>query len=163
MRQAPRSLLILRAISGNLDVPGGDVFWVPPAQVRQRSMFENPEVSGVMLLPLKKYRRSLNGKRFPLLATTHPPTFWNSIVSGDPYRLRAMWIMGANPLVTMTHSRQVEQALRLLEFTVVSDFFLTPTAQMSDLVLPAATWLEQATSAICIRSGASWRGARWHR
>ena len=30
-----------------------------------------------------------------------------------------------------------------VEFTVVSDFFLTPTAQLADLVLPAATWLEQ--------------------
>jgi len=54
-----------------------------------------------------------------------------------------MWIVGSNPLVTMTHSLEIEQALKLLEFFVVSDFFLTPTAQLADLVLPAATWLEQ--------------------
>jgi anaerobic selenocysteine-containing dehydrogenase len=51
--------------------------------------------------------------------------------------------MGSNPLLTMTHSLEVEKALKLLEFTVVSDFFLTPTAQLADLFLPAATWLEQ--------------------
>ncbi len=64
-------------------------------------------------------------------------------VTGDPYRLRAMWIVGSNPLLTMTDPLRTEKALRLLEYVVVSDFFLTPTAQLADLVLPAATWLEQ--------------------
>jgi anaerobic selenocysteine-containing dehydrogenase len=43
----------------------------------------------------------------------------------------------------MTDPLRTERALRLLEYLVVSDFFLTPTAQLADLVLPAATWLEQ--------------------
>ncbi len=141
--QTARSLLILRAITGNIDRPGSDVFWVPPDGVRQRSLYMNLEVPGLQFLPSEKRGRALDGGKYPLCPIVHPPAFWRSIVSGEPYRLRAMWIVGSNPLLTMTHSLEVEKALRLLEFTVVSDFFLTPTAQLADLVLPAATWLEQ--------------------
>ena len=56
--------------------------------------------------------------------------------------MKALWIIGANPLVTMTNSRMIEQALSMMEYTVVSDFFLTPTAQYADLFLPASMWLE---------------------
>ncbi|MHB8781381.1 MAG: molybdopterin-containing oxidoreductase family protein [Candidatus Geothermincolia bacterium] len=141
--QTARSILMLMALTGNIDAPGGNALWVPPADVRQRSMFENPEVAGVTFLPFNKYKRAIGRKDFPLLATVHPPTFWESIISGDPYRLRALWIMGANPLLTMAPALRVEAALKELEFVVASDLFLTPTAQMADLVLPAATWLEQ--------------------
>ena len=141
--QTARALLILRAITGNIDIPGGDVLWVPPEKLKQRSMFMNVEIPGLHFLPPEKLARAVDAGRYPLCPSTHPPTFWRSIVTGEPYRIRTMWIVGSNPLLTMTHSLEVEEALRLLEFTVVSDFFLTPTAQLADLVLPAATWLEQ--------------------
>ncbi|MBW2061804.1 MAG: molybdopterin-dependent oxidoreductase [Deltaproteobacteria bacterium] len=141
--QTARAILILSAICGNFDRPGGDVHWVPPEQVKQKSPFINPGVFGGRFLPPDKASRRVDRHKYPLSGVTHPPSYWRSIVTGDPYRIRAMWIVGSNPLVTNTHSLEVEQALRLLEFTVVSDFFLTPTAQLADLVLPAATWLEQ--------------------
>ena len=141
--QTARSLLILRALTGNIDRPGGDVLWVPPAGVKQRSVFMNLEVPGLQFRPPEVYDRVVDGGRYPVCPITHPPTFWRSIVEDDPYRVRAMWIVGSNPLLTMTDPLQTERALRLLEYLVVSDFFLTPTAQLADLVLPAATWLEQ--------------------
>lgn len=142
--QTARALLILRGITGNVDRPGGDVLWVPPAGIRQKSLFMNPEQGGEQFLPPDKKGRSVSAGKFPLGMLTHPPSYWKSIVTGDPYRIRGMWIIGSNPLVTMTQSREIEVALReKLEFTVVSDFFMTPTAQLADVVLPAATWLEQ--------------------
>jgi anaerobic selenocysteine-containing dehydrogenase len=138
-----RSLLILRGLTGNIDCPGGDVLWVPPDGVKQRSPFMNIGVFGLQFMPPEKMGLALDGKRFPLCPIVHPPAFWRSIIEGEPYRLRAMWIMGSNPLATMTNPREIERALGMLEYTVVSDFFLTPTAQLADLVLPAATWLEQ--------------------
>jgi anaerobic selenocysteine-containing dehydrogenase len=141
--QTARSMLILRAITGNIDRPGGDVLWVPPERVRQRSLFMNVEVTGLQFLPPDKFDRSVDGGAYPLCAITHAPTFWRSIVTGEPYRIKALWVVGSNPLVTQSHSEEIARALDLLEFTVVSDFFLTPTAQQADLVLPAATWLEQ--------------------
>lgn len=141
--QTARSLLILRAITGNIDQPGADVLWVPPEKVRQKSPFLNREVVGAHFLPPEKRARAINAGRFPLNPMVQPPAFWRSIIDADPYRIRGFWIVGSNPLLTMTHSLEIEKALNLLEFVVVSDFFLTPTAQLADLVLPAATWLEQ--------------------
>jgi anaerobic selenocysteine-containing dehydrogenase len=141
--QTSRSLLILRALTGNIDRPGGDVLWVPPDKVKQRSQYMDVGVTGLQFLPSGQMAKALDGKRYPLCPSIHPPAFWRSIVTGDPYRLRAMWIVGSNPLLTMTDPLQTEQALRLLDYLVVSDIFITPTAQLADLVLPAATWLEQ--------------------
>ena len=142
--QTARALLILRGITGNIDRPGSDVLWVPPRGIRQKSIFMNPEQAGGQFLPPEKKARVVTAGKFPLEFVVHPPSFWKSVATGDPYRVRGMWIVGSNPLVTNTHSREIEEALReRLEFTVVSDFFLTPTAQLADLVLPAAMWLEQ--------------------
>jgi anaerobic selenocysteine-containing dehydrogenase len=72
------------------------------------------------------------------------PTFWKSVITGEPYRARAIWIVGSNPLLTATEGLTIERALKdYMEYTVVSDLFMTPTAQLADLVLPAAHWLEQ--------------------
>lgn len=140
--QNARALLILRAITGNIDRPGSDVLWVPPKNIRSKSLFMNPEQRGIQFLP--KDKKSVSAEKFTLDLFAHPPTFWDSIVTGKPYRPRAVWIVGSNPLVSTSSSLTIEKALRdHIEFTVVSDLFMTPTAQLADLVLPAATWLEQ--------------------
>jgi anaerobic selenocysteine-containing dehydrogenase len=52
--------------------------------------------------------------------------------------------VGTNPVVTNTRGDLIKHALRdHMEFTVTSDFFITPTAAVSDMVLPAQHWLEQ--------------------
>ncbi len=105
-------------------------------QIMERSAHKPPATQFVTFQILKQ-------GRYPLCPIVHPPTFWHSIVTGDPYRIRALWVMGSNPLLNTTNSRQVEKALKSLEYLVVSDLFLTPTAQLADLVLPASMWLEQ--------------------
>ncbi len=141
--QTARSLLILRAITGNIDCPGGDALWVPPKGVRQKSVFMSPDQEGAKFLPPEKRSRAVTLGKFPLEKAVHPPTFWESIVTGSPYRVRGIWIAAANPLLSITHPLVTEKALREhLEFTVVSDFFMTPTAALADIVLPAAMWLE---------------------
>ena len=65
----------------------------------------------------------------------------NPVHPGHPWigRVRGIWIVGSNPLVTGTQGLTVEKALRdHMEYTVVSDLFMTPTARLADLVLPAA-------------------------
>ena len=142
--QTARSLLILRAITGNIDVPGGDVLWSPPAGVRNIAVFNSPEQRGDALLPPEKKARMLTSGKFKADLILHPPSFWETVVSGAPYRIRGMWIIGSNPMMTATQGLKIEQALRdHLEYTVVSDLFMTPTAQLADLILPAASWLEQ--------------------
>ncbi|MDN4594629.1 molybdopterin oxidoreductase family protein [Polycladomyces subterraneus] len=53
-----------------------------------------------------------------------------------------MIVFGSNPVISSPNAARVESALRRLDWLVVVDFFLTETAQMADLVLPAASYLE---------------------
>src|SRR5208337_2066250 len=139
-----RALLILMGLTGSIDVPGGNVFWVPPKEVRPKSPLIDMGVAGVQFLPPEKKARIISGDRFRFTPGCHSPTFWKSVITGEPYRVRAMWIVGANPLITLTQGLTIERALKdYMEYTVVSDMFMTPTAQLADLVLPAAHWLEQ--------------------
>ena len=106
------------------------------ARIMERSAHKPPAAPFVTFQKLKQ-------GRYPLCPIVHPSTFWRSIMTGDPYRVRALWMMGSNPLVNTTHSREVETALKSLAYVVVSDLFLTPTAQLADLVLLASMWLKQ--------------------
>ena len=58
-------------------------------------------------------------------------------------KLRAMYIMGENPMLSDPNIQHVEQGLRALELLVVQDIFLSETAQLAHIVLPAAASLEK--------------------
>ena len=58
-------------------------------------------------------------------------------------RLKAMYIIGENPLVSDADLNHAEKSLRKLEFLVVQDIFLTETAQLADVVLPSACFAEK--------------------
>ena len=60
----------------------------------------------------------------------------------DEGSLKALYIMGENPLQSEADSGQMERRLKGLEFLVVQDLFLTATAELADVVLPAAGWAE---------------------
>lgn len=64
----------------------------------------------------------------------------NAAVEG---RVKAMYIMGENPMVSDPDIGHVEQALNALDFLVVQDIFLTETARLADIVLPASSWAER--------------------
>ncbi len=57
--------------------------------------------------------------------------------------VRAMYIMGENPVMAQPDANRVRRALAALEFLVVQDVFLSQTAQLADVVLPAAGWAEK--------------------
>ena len=57
--------------------------------------------------------------------------------------LKSLFIMGENPMVTDPDTSHVRHSLENLDFLVVQDIFLTETAQMADVVLPAACWAEK--------------------
>jgi len=58
-------------------------------------------------------------------------------------KLKAMYIMGENPLITDPNAHHTIHALERLEFLVVQDIFLTETARYADVVLPAACSFEK--------------------
>jgi formate dehydrogenase alpha subunit len=58
-------------------------------------------------------------------------------------KVRAIYVMGENPMMSDPNTRHVEEALRNLDLLVVQDIFLSETAQLAHVVLPAASWLEK--------------------
>jgi len=134
-----RALVALMAITGNLDIPGGNVFFVPPP-IQPISKFA---LHGD--LPPEQRAKRLGGNTYKLadrIAVITPKMVWDAILTGKPYPVRALQLHGSNPVITRANATEVYKALSQVEFLVVADFFMTPTAELADIVLPAATWLE---------------------
>ncbi len=60
----------------------------------------------------------------------------------DEGQVKALYIIGANPALSMPDALRVQDTLKKLEFLVVQDIFLTETAGLSQVVLPAASFAE---------------------
>jgi formate dehydrogenase major subunit len=58
-------------------------------------------------------------------------------------QVKAMYIMGENPMLSDPDLTHVEEGLRSLDFLVIQDIFLNETARLAHVVLPAAAWLEK--------------------
>jgi len=138
--QTVRALSLLRGITGNIDVPGGDILGMeiirPYPVMRDR-------------LPAGMAEKRIGSGRFKLLSgpraampSAHIPGLFKAMRTGDPYRIRGLLIFGGNPMVTVANARDVHESLSKLDLLVVTDLFMTPTAALADYVLPAAFWPE---------------------
>lgn len=56
---------------------------------------------------------------------------------------RVIYVVGVNPMISAPDSNSVRKSLEGLDFLVVQDIFMTETAELADVVLPAATWVER--------------------
>jgi anaerobic selenocysteine-containing dehydrogenase len=68
------------------------------------------------------------------------PDIINAVVAG---RIKGLWIIGTNPVVSFPNREVLEYGLDNLELLVVQDGFETPTTVRADVVLPAAIWGEK--------------------
>ncbi len=57
--------------------------------------------------------------------------------------VRALFVMGSNIAVSAPHATHIRERLKSLDMLVVADFFLSETAQLADVVLPATQWAEE--------------------
>ena len=62
---------------------------------------------------------------------------------GSAGGVRALMVIGSNPAVSAPHAGNILNKLAALDFLVVSDFFLSETARMADVVLPSTQWAEE--------------------
>jgi anaerobic selenocysteine-containing dehydrogenase len=135
--QTTRAIAIMRAICGNVNVPGGDVVLSPPAYTRPGSFFL-----------LNKYQRkaqTILGDKFKFAqrsAFIPPHVLTRSILEEDPCPVKAAMFILSNPLVSWPNSSETYRALMKLDLVVVSELFMTPTAALADIVLPAAWSME---------------------
>ncbi len=122
-----RAVAALVIVTGNIGVPGGGI-----------SMH-----SGTYALPasLMAFRKP-DGKSAALLDTIG---LMGAMESGQPYRVKALWLSGSNMFnqTAPNRKRVLSTIVPQLEFLVVSDHFMTDSAELADLVLPAATIFER--------------------
>jgi anaerobic selenocysteine-containing dehydrogenase len=135
-----RTMTGLMAVSGNLDTPGGNVLFVNPPTRTVAEFSRHKDLSA------EQRAKRLGGNQYKLggrVAFITPKVAWEAILTGKPYPLKAGLLCGTNPVSTRANAKEVYEALDKLEFLTVIDFFLTPTAELADIFLPAGTWLEQ--------------------
>jgi formate dehydrogenase alpha subunit len=77
------------------------------------------------------------------LSTTPGLTLTEMLDAAYHKHLTAMYIMGENPILSDPDANHVREALSKLDFLVVQDMFLTETAQLADVVLPATSFAEK--------------------
>ncbi len=132
-----RGLVALMAVCGNLDVPGGNIQASEPP-ILGLGKFVRADV-----IPSKR-KEMIHAHHhcIPRLMTVPPAHFRRAILEGFPYPVRGAYMQCTNPLLTWADSRKTYDALRKLDFLAVSELFMTPTAELADIVLPAATHFE---------------------
>lgn len=133
--QTIRAIAILQAITGNLDIKGGAL---------QAADFKLASLS----LPAQEESVEAIGQiEFPLFHsfTGHSQAniYSNAILEAKPYPIESMIVVGSNPLLAWPNPNKVRMALERLGFLVVVDNFMTASARLADIVLPAATFLSQ--------------------
>jgi predicted molibdopterin-dependent oxidoreductase YjgC len=80
------------------------------------------------------------GVTVPPAKGLHLSAMFDAIETGD---LSAVWVIGENPVQSEADQKRAKHLLQNLEFMVVQDLFLTATAEIADVVLPAAAaWAE---------------------
>jgi len=161
------AICYLRAITGNLDVKGGQRLIDPPLQIRFREemywerLLDHPlrtrDNVGAQQWPIASVRgmqafRAAMAAAEPLgpgaaiyMMCTAPQATWNAILDGEPYPIKALITQGGNALVALANSRRIYAALMSenLELSVNMDHWMTPGAQLADYVLPATDGLER--------------------
>jgi anaerobic selenocysteine-containing dehydrogenase len=137
--QTNRALCILYALTGNLDRRGGNVFF---------PSFPGSKVRDSKLLPPEIHRLRLAHEKRPLGPAGMPNSsaqayeVFESLLTGQPYPVKALVSFGGNILTANSHSLRGREALTRLDFYVQLDMYMTPSAELADLVLPASTCYE---------------------
>lgn len=134
-----RLLMFLMGLTGNIDIPGGQVLFKMPSSVNAGKFGAHN------MLSKEQAAKRLGGERFRFgseFAIINPKAVWDAVLEEKPYPVKMLFFISSNPLMTRANAREVYAALNKVDFMAVADFFLTPTAELADIVLPAATWLE---------------------
>lgn len=134
-----RCLLSLMAMTGNLDRPGGNVLF------SRNPVIGFQHLTAVRELPPEQHKKRLGGDRFRMAnryMLLNIKAVWDAILEEKPYPVKSLFLVSVNPLITRANAREVKKALEKVDFLVVQDFFMTPSAKEADYVLPASTWLE---------------------
>jgi len=86
-----------------------------------------------------KFEQAWNVSLNPVPGLTHTEIF-DGLYSG---RIRSLYLIGENPVLSEANASHAIEAMKRCEFMVVQDIFLSETAELADVVLPAASFAEK--------------------
>jgi len=140
--QTYRAINIMRALSGMINIPGGDIFLTAANFLKPgRFIFPKdvPHTRDTSKAIDKQFKLALQAGYIPAHSLV------KSILEEKPYPVRAVLFMLTNPLVSYPNSEETYKAFMKLDFIAGADIFPTPTTAIADIVLPAAWGAEQNT------------------
>ncbi|NLP43817.1 MAG: molybdopterin-dependent oxidoreductase [Peptococcaceae bacterium] len=147
--QAATAISAIYSICGNLDIPGGQLIvryafnttehyncgedFMTPGQIEKKLTYGSSEKA----LEL--------GTKTDKSSAASSDTILETCESGKPYPIKMMWIQSSNTIACPSqHADRCYNALKNVDFIVVADPFMTPTAvAVADLVLPVAMSCER--------------------
>ena len=166
---AIRLMASLRAVCGNLDVPGGELLHGFHPDIVNESELEMHEALsdsqrakqlGAEDHPAFTYRaanlqreasRRVWGYEWPNIVSgsvmANPGAVFRAMADGDPYPVKAFFTLGNNTLMSFANMQLMERAIRNQDLIVAVEHFRTPTTQLADYILPGDAWLER--NALC--------------
>jgi thiosulfate reductase/polysulfide reductase chain A len=165
--QAARARCLIRAITGNLDVPGGEILgWAEPIGriIGDDTMEFNdalPAPQRAKQLGSDKYpffgfpgweRNAEANRRVPpeymhppladMTCVAHARVVFDAILTKKPYPVTAAISLASNPLLALPNTRHVYEALKALDLYVVAEYYFTPSAALADYVFPICSTVE---------------------
>jgi formate dehydrogenase major subunit len=146
-----RCLIALVTVTGQIGKPGSGLH-----PLRGQNNVQGASDAGLIPMMFPNYQRVTN-------AAAHSwfEKFWDTKLDdqpgytvveimhkalapdSDPHKIRGMYIMGENPAMSDPDLNHARHALASLEHMVVQDIFMTETAWLADVVLPATAWPEK--------------------
>ena len=134
--QAIRAVLILQALAGHLDAPGGKIFRMRNRLQLTRRLTEPPS----------SRRLPIGADKYPLYYAVrheaHAAELPRAILTGEPYPIRGLIVGGASLLTSWPNPGLWRKALASLDFLVTIDRFPTADSLFADIRLPATTGFE---------------------
>ena len=132
--QTDRAIALLYALTGSLDAPGGNLLLrrQPVNRANDRTLLDEAQARWALGLA----ERPLGP---PAFGWTLGRDFHDAVLTGQPYRVRALVGFGANLLMSQADTPRARAALQSLEFQVHCDIFETPTGRHADYLLPVNT------------------------
>ena len=146
-----RCLIALVSVTGQIGKPGSGLH-----PLRGQNNVQGASDAGLIPMMFPNYQRVDN-------AANHAwfENFWNTKLDdkpgytvveimhkaladdSDPHKIRGMYVMGENPAMSDPDLNHARHALASLDHLVVQDIFMTETAWLADVVLPATAWPEK--------------------
>jgi anaerobic selenocysteine-containing dehydrogenase len=147
-----QAISMLWCLTGNFDIPGGNVaargaFGIAMWPINQAQVLT--EYGEDFLTKINEKR--IGAKEYPYVANTRlyiqPDLAVEQMLTGDPYKIRGMWIQTSNMLGgNSADINKHHKALMNMEYNVFVDLFHNPTTMaVADIILPAACFTERNT------------------